>query len=204
MAKLLIPVVVLKRPRRITDVLAYAKSVLLALTDNAALAEPTVPLAVFDADIAALDAAHTRSLGRTKGLAAERNARLAAVLSDLERLRAYVQAVAARTAGGASALVTAAGMSVKRVGSHTKALLVARPGGVSGSARLVAKSAGDRASYEWQFRLDGESWSNLPPTRKASTVVSGLPPGRRVFFRCRALTKAGLGDFGGVVSLEVL
>jgi hypothetical protein len=94
-------------------------------------------------------------------------------------------------------------MSEKRVGSRTKGELTVRQGAVSGSADLFAKSAGDRASYHWQYGLDGETCTTLPQTTQAETTVSGLTPGTRYLFRVRALSVGGLGDWSDVVSLIV-
>ena len=127
----------------------------------------------------------------------------AGAAQQLDPLRASVQAAADASAEHASAIVERAGMSVKRPGLHTKPLLEARPGVVLGSARLIAKSAGDRASYAWQCSLDGASWLDLPPTRKAKADVHGFTQATRVFFRCRSFTSAGLGDWSQPVSLLV-
>ena len=122
---------------------------------------------------------------------------------NLDQLRASVQAAADAIAEHAPAVVERAGMSVKRPGLHAKARLEARKGVVSGSARLVAKSAGDRASYACQYGLDGTSWLDLPPTRKAKADVHGFTQATRVFFRCRSLRSAGLGDWSQSLSLLV-
>jgi hypothetical protein len=49
---------------------------------------------------------------------------------------------------------TSPGMSVRTAPVRTKSDLEAKPGSVSGSAKLVAKAAGHRASYEWQYSTD--------------------------------------------------
>lgn len=134
---------------------------------------------------------------------AARDARLATVWGELETLRVDVQGAARASAGEGAAITERAGMHVKRRPSPWTLPIDVRQGRVSGTVRILVKSAGDRVSYELQYSLDGERGFDLPPTRKASTEVSGLAPASRVFARCRVLSKDGLGDFGDVASTLV-
>ena len=188
------PIVALHIPRRIGATITFAKSVAAALTDNPALPSPTFPIATLQTDLLALDAAEALVLTRTRGTAESRDDKLAAVRVDLDSLRAYVQQVAD---------ANPAGMSVQKPGVHTKGEFVAKQGSVSGSVHLVAKAAGDRASYDWQYGTDAKSWTVAPPTLQAKTDIQGLVPATLYYFRVRSLTKAGLGDFSQVGSLIV-
>jgi hypothetical protein len=77
-------------------------------------------------------------------------------------------------------------------------------GTVSGSAKLVAASAGRRASYEWQYSTDGgKTWVMAPSTLQAKTTVTGLTPGATVDFRYRPVTKTGEGNWSQTVQLIV-
>jgi hypothetical protein len=74
----------------------------------------------------------------------------------------------------------------------------ARPGAVSGSAKVVAVSAGHRASYEWQYSIDGgKTWVTAPVTLQSKTTIAGFAPGSR------AVTKTGEGDWSQTVSLVI-
>ena len=80
----------------------------------------------------------------------------------------------------------------------------AKPGAVSGSAKVVAVSAGRRASYEWQHSLDGgKTWVTAPVTLQAKTTIAGFAPGATVLFKSRAVTKTGEGDWSQPVSLVI-
>jgi hypothetical protein len=80
----------------------------------------------------------------------------------------------------------------------------AKPGHVSGVATVVATSAARRASYEWQYSIDGgKTWVTGPATLQAETTVAGLVPGSTVQFKYRAVTKTGEGDWSQPVSLMV-
>ena len=81
---------------------------------------------------------------------------------------------------------------------------VVRQGEASGSAHAIVKAVDRRASYEWQYSLDGgKTWLQAPGTLKAQTVIGGLPVGATVAFRFRAITKKGEGDWSQAVSLVV-
>ena len=84
-----------------------------------------------------------------------------------------------------------------------KSGFIVKQGNVSGTARRIARAEGTRASYEWQYALDGETWLSLESTTQASQDVPGLVPGKVYFFRCRSLTRPGTSDGSQVVSLRV-
>ena len=183
--------------------LAFAKTVLVAMTGNAWFPSPFVPLATFEEHIAALDVAETAVLFRTKGNAEERNAKLRVVLADLERLRVYVQHLADGHKADGPAIIQSAGMSLKRVTHHDKPILEARQGDVSGSVVLYAKAMRGRCFNDWQYSHDRVNWLSLPSTLKSTTEVTGLPVGVPCFFRMRRSTKAGTGDWSDPVRLLV-
>jgi hypothetical protein len=47
------------------------------------------------------------------------------------------------------------------------------------------------------------SWTPVPETLKASTTIDSLPWAKVSYFRFRALTRTGKGDYSPVVSLLV-
>ena len=197
------PVVVLKLPRSASGVLFVAKLILSSMKDNPDLPSPTVPLDTLQAHIDALSTAEAFCLTRMKGAREDRDVKLLAVRCDLDSLRVYVLGVAFQHPADASAIFEGAGMNVKRLGSRSKGELEVREGRVSGSVDLIAKAAAKTASYEWQYSSDQELWIDLPPTLQARTVIHGLTPATRQFFRYRALLRGGQGDFGQVVSIIV-
>ena len=88
-------------------------------------------------------------------------------------------------------------------GSSERTLRGAQAGPGSGSVIVVAKAAGDRATYEWQYSRLGEPWIDVAPTRQAKKVLDGLVAGRVYQFRIRAVTRTGRSDFGDAVSFMV-
>jgi len=101
-------------------------------------------------------------------------------------------------------IVALSGLSVKKSSGHGKPHFEVNQGPVSGSVHIVARAERTRASYEWQYRLDGTTWTSAEDTVQADQWLYGLTRGVRCFFRYRARTKAGLGDWSEVVSSLVL
>ena len=191
--------------RRNNDRIHYARSVAAAIAGNPHFPSPTPTIAEFEARIDAADEAQARVLIGPIGSAAQRDAHLAAVRSGLDELRAYVQRVAdASSREEARAIIASAGMSVKRPGLHDKQPLVVKAGPVTGSVVVVAKAAGDRSTYEWQYAKAGEAWIDLEPTRQSQKVLAGLVAGSTYQFRVRSVTRTGRSDFGEVVSFLVV
>jgi hypothetical protein len=78
-------------------------------------------------------------------------------------------------------------------------LLSPESGPVPGTAHLVAKSAGHRSAYEWQYSLDQKTWTAMPVTLQAKTDVSGLTSGTTYAFRFRPVLKTGEATWSQVV-----
>jgi hypothetical protein len=193
----------LNEPRRIPEYIVYARAIANALANEPRIASPTPSLAVFEADVTALEAAEARALLRGTGRVATRNACWAKVRWELKSLRSYVQSVADSSPDDAAAVILRCGMSVKNVAGPAKEPWVVKPGPVPGSVHLYARAAKGRASYEWQYSLDGKLWTSLPPTTRADAKLQGLVVGRRHFFRYRYTSKGILSDWSDVVSLIV-
>jgi len=151
----------------------------------------------------ATDAANVHALSRAKGAREARDACLAELFDDLRALKAYVQTVADAHPQEAEAIIVSVGMSVKHPSPRNKPLFQAVNGRVWGQVHLIARWAGDRAVYSWQFGQDGVTWEDAPQTLQARTTLSGLTRGLTYWFRMRVLTKDGEGDFGEPVSLLI-
>ena len=62
--------------------------------------------------------------------------------------------------------------------------------------KLSTVSAGTRASYLWQYSIDGgKTWIDVPGTAQAKTTIAGWSRGTTVLFRYRTITKGGQSDF---------
>jgi hypothetical protein len=186
------------------DLIGKTSAILAAMTGNKSFPSPSPTLATVTSDSTALVSAQSVALTKAKGAAAERNVKLAIVVSDLKLLAAYVQGVADGDSATAISIIESAGMSVRKPRQTTpKQDLALKHGAVSGIVEVFAKAQGPRTSYEWQSSTDGKTWTALPTTIQAKTSITGLTPGTTIYVRHAVVTKTGVGDFGQVVSMMV-
>lgn len=181
----------------------YAALVTSAFKGNAAAPNPPVTPAVMKT---AVDAVLTMEAA-PKGTytAAQIRAKRLVVRQYLRQLREYAQTLvdAQTTYPDGVALIESLQMRVRVYTKPNKAELAARNTGVPGHVGLVAKAPKRRATYYWQYSVNGTTWIDLPDTMKARTAVIGLTVMQTHYFRFRTLTALGESDFSQVVSLLV-
>jgi hypothetical protein len=188
----------------VPELIGKTTSVVTAMTGNKWFPSPNPTLAVLTTDNNALEAAQTLAVTKAKGAAADRNTKRAVVLSDLKRMASYVEGVADANPDDAQAIIESAGLSVKKtVTPKPKQDLALKPGTISGAVKVVAKSAGPRTSYDWEWSTDQKTWTPLPSTIQARTTIQGLTAGTTIYVRHRAVTKTGVTDWGQIVSTMV-
>lgn len=198
------PTVTLHLPKNVAALILYALNIVQRLTENKSLPNPSPSVAAVTAAIDDLKAAQTAAIARTKGAVATRNEKRTALVAVLQQLRAYIQSVADANPANAASIIESAGVAQRKTTTHAARVFAAKPGTVSGVAKVVAKPAARRASYEWEYSTDGgKTWVPAPPTMQAKTSVAGLVPGATVQFKYRAVTKTGPGDWSEAVSLLV-
>jgi hypothetical protein len=198
-------IAVLKLSNKVNDVIAFAQAVATSMAAAKTTFPAPVPtITAFQADIASLVTSETAAMGRTKGAVETRNAKLEVVKGDLENLRSYVQTVAdAANPTNAAAIIESSGMNLRAVTLPDKSALKVRQGLVSGAVLLMAKAAGRRATYTWQYSSDQKTWTTLPQTLEAKTSLSGLTSATTYYFRVQALLRTGQGNWGEIVSFLV-
>jgi hypothetical protein len=142
---------------------------------------------------------------RTTGAVALRNAKKAALVTLLEQWRTYVQSTADASPENAANIIQSGGVALRRnpvrkfLGFHAKL------GTAPGSVKVVAPAAARRASYDWQYSVDGgKTWVALPHSLQAKTTVSGLPTMTTVQFRYFATVKAGEETWSQPISILVI
>lgn len=193
--------------RKIHDFIAKMRGISLNMANNVALfPTPNPSLATFNTNIDALEAAETATETRTRGSVEARNNAYDLVLDNVHNLLNYVQDLADNAADvdDALELIVKSGFDVKNLGVRVKPDFEARNGKISGSVELIAKSLGVRTAYEWQKSSDQTTWTGLPTTLQAKTVVSGLTTGATVYFRGRPVTKDGEGNWSQIVAIIVI
>ncbi len=137
--------------------------------------------------------------GTRKALLAARQA----VIDALNDLRAQVEAIARKQPPDVGkATIESAGLRVKKVAVRAKPRLEAQHGPISGTVVLVALAVAKYAMYFWQVSTDQRTWTDCPSSNTFSkTTLVGLTPGTLYYFRFRAQTAKGLGDWSAPVSL---
>ena len=188
---------------RVGEVLAFARHVASRLDGNAYFPSLPVPLPKLLADIDALEAAEVAARRRTRGAAAERDARRATVVFDLEQEKVYVETGANQHGEDALAVVASSGFDAKKTGAQRKWVFEAEQGERSGEVSLKAPRTNRTASYEWQRSTDGTTWVDLQGTGYAQTVATGLTPSVLYFFRYRTLLRAVLSDWSDPITFRV-
>ena len=197
-------IVVLKLPTRVPALITYAAGIQKALTGNPSFPTITPSLATISAAIADLQTAETAALARTKGAVVTRDEKRTALVQLLQQLKGTIQTTADANVETGASIITSAGVAVKKTVVRSPRVFGAKPGAVTGTAKLVAASAGHRASYEWEYSTDGgKTWVTAPATLQAKTTVAGLTVGTAVQFRNRPVTKTGEGNWTQPVSLIV-
>jgi hypothetical protein len=194
---------VLDLPKRINVLITYASGVVTGMTGNANFPSPSPALAVVATAISEMQTAETAALARTKGAAATRNAKRAVLVTMLQSLRMYVQSIADQNAENGPAIIQSAGMAVKKTATRLPRVFAALAGANSGTVKLVAPSAGHRASYDWQYSTDGKTWIDLSSTLQAKTTMTGQTPGTVLQFRYRSVIKTGEADWSTPVTFTV-
>jgi hypothetical protein len=196
--------VALAMPRPVPAFVVYARNVVERITGNAYFPTPVPTPAAIAKAVDDLQVAETAVLTRVKGAVPVRNQKRAALVALLERLRGYVQTVADADPANAAAIAVSSGLAVRKTTPRKPHVFAARPGPLTGTAKLVAAFAGPHASYEWQTSVDGgKTWVAAPVTIQAKTTIAGLVPGATVQFRYRPVTRAGEGNWSEPVSLIV-
>jgi hypothetical protein len=193
----------LNLPKPVPALITFANSVVHAMTNHPAFATPSPTLAAVTAAIADLQSAETGAIGRAKGAVATRNEKRVVLVSLLVQLKAYVQSTADADADNSASIIQSSGIAVRKSTVRTPRVFAATQGALSGEVKLITKAASNRASYDWQYSVDGgKTWVDAPSTLQAKTTVSGLAAGTTVQFRYRAnhqdrgggLQSAGVSD----------
>jgi hypothetical protein len=196
--------VVRKLPGPVPRFLEYVRAILAAMAGNPHFPAPNPPLATITASASGLESAQAATKTRAPGSIAMRDTAHKQVIDQVHLLLGYAQQVADASPDQAAEIIASGGMRARTQTGPTKPPFAVKPGPISGSARLAAKAAGLRAAYDWEFSIDGgKTWTTVPTTLQAKTVVTGLPVATSVMFRFRAVIKGGAADWSQPVSLLV-
>ena len=193
----------LKLPTKVPDYIIAVRGILEA-GNELQLPGAAPVLAQLAVALDELDEAHVASQAGTRGTIPARDAKQNVVRSILNEYRAVVQKAADANPEEAASLIERARLFVRAPSSREKVPFEAENGSVSGQAKLAVLSAGDNATYYFEFSPNGgKTWNGRPGVKQAETTIDGLPIGEVVQFRYRALTRAGTSDWSDVISLLI-
>ena len=71
-------------------------------------------------------------------------------------------------------------------------------------AAVVAAAINFQQQSRYHLPDDGVTWVDLARTMRADTKIAGLVAGIRYWFRCRTLTKEGVGDGNAPPPVEIV
>ncbi len=210
-SKLRVHVVIGASANRYSTLLMRSRVILNAMSSaSAQLPAPNPTMAVFGAQVQALDTAQLAMTTRAAGTKETRNEKAEIVFSSLESLQQYVQGLCDATPSQATTLIAAAGMRARERVAVTKPELGVKvgvlPGTVSLSANRSQLVGAKRAScvFAWEYSLDGgKTWVAMGPTSVSRTSMTGLPSATTVSFRVSASTTKVAGAWSQVVTLLV-
>jgi hypothetical protein len=184
--------------------MATAKAIVAAMTGNAAFATPDPQLAAVTTAVTELQAAQTSVKLRKPGAVQDRNEKRKTLTTLLEHLKSYIQRTADSNSDTAATVIKSAAVGVRQAVIRQKQTFTVKEGPVSGSVKLTTASVASRASYEWEYSLDGgKTWVVMPPTLQAKASIQGLPVTATAFFRSRAVTRTGAQDWTQPLSIVV-
>ena len=161
---------------------------------------PPVDLVTFLAQITDLDTKQQGVKNRSVTAATRDKARDLAYASA-ESLRVYVAGLATVSPESAVTLAEDAAMKVASDAKRGKPLLGIKQGPHSGIALLAANVGllvtfkGGRF-FNWEWSIDGKTWTAVPSTPNGKTTISGLPALTLCYFRVSVTgVKTGQGPW---------
>lgn len=182
-------IAVLEIPTKVPDAIQFAKTIYKSMNNNPNSPNSSTRLNTLNTNIGVLDTTQTGvSTKPPLNTVFTRDVALEAVKTDLRILQKDVQTIAYQNTSKAEALINSAGMKIKKSGTRDRRQNFVKDGSVEGTILLTAEGAG---AHQWQQRPDaGETIIHLDTTLTSTTVVTGLVPGERVWFR-NCLISAG-------------
>jgi hypothetical protein len=207
-----IRVVLNLKTAKVPALLPQAKAIYNAFeTNKTQLPTPPVPLATLLLQIQDLDTAEQATVTKTKGTVPVRNAKRTVLVTSLESLRMYVQSLCDANPEQAATIAAAASMFTAKVAVRDKPILQARQGPQSGIVLLIAnatlligRGVRKKATFNWEMSADGgKTWTPLPSTPIATTIVTGLTPLTTYAFRVSVTVSKTVGEWSQAVTLLV-
>ena len=184
----------------------FARAVVVAMTGNAHFPTPSPALSVITTDANNLEAAHTAAQTRAKGTSPHMHAMAKVLELSLQALANYVENIANADPNNAEAIITSAGMEMKKTGLQNPRVLHV-VASAKGQVTLTCPASRD-ASYRWDVATGDPTieanWKMLIEVRQSKHIQNGLISGTYYHFRVWTLAIKGLQPVSQVISTMVL
>ena len=190
-------------PTRTGERLQFSKHVLTCLTGNIYITKTNPSLKDYEAHINDFDNAETLVQTGGIGTVDDRDEKMDIVIQDMRLLKECVQHAADADPPHAVQIIESSGFAVRKVGNAVKVDFDVRRGDNAGEVLLIAKAAGNNATYQWEISEDGTNFTLLSPTNVAKALVTGLVIGKKYWFRCKSLVKGKWSDYSVTLSFIV-
>jgi hypothetical protein len=169
-------------------------------SDTTTFASVQATAAAVQKQIVVVDDAETQAKKRIPGAAAARNTQRALLVTMLESGLAQVQAIADASPDYDTAVkvLQTAGFPIAIVPSRTKEVLTVKQGPQAGSVELSANATALKTSkykkscFNWQFTLDGKTFTTMASTPTSKTSLASLTPLTTVGFRVSVTDSSGI------------
>jgi len=149
---------------------------------------------------------------KAKGLKTLRNTKRDALWTAMGLIKAYVQSLSdTMSAENGAALIQATGLVVAVAGKRVKAVLTAKLTTVAGVVHLEANASTllgssarrKKAYFNWQYSLDGKTWTSVPATNYARVDITGLTALTTYSFRVGVTVGSVVGEWSQPVTILV-
>ena len=193
--------------RTVALLLLFGRNVVTMMTGNPAFTTPFPTLASVTTALDTLETTAEAALDRSRQAIANRNAAMAAVLSLLRQLAAYVQS---HSVGDVAVLISSGFEPVKGstpIGPlQTPYTAILRQGPTSGSIRARNPKIKGAYSYNWRVALASAPTVFLQEvqTTAARYTFEGLTPGQTYIVQVSAVGAAGETSWSAITSMMVV
>ena len=178
-----------------------AKVIIFNMTGNEYFVSPTPALKEISKLADELQTAYEASRDSGKEETAFMNAKAFELVTELNVLSNYVEAVANNDTEIGDVIIFSAGMDVKRTTNRQEQQFAVKNLEHSGFVFITSKIE-RRASYVWQYSLDQVTWTDCNITRASSITIKELTPGSLYYFRVAVVTEEQ-GPWQGPISIIV-
>ncbi|MCO6500618.1 MAG: fibronectin type III domain-containing protein [Vicingus serpentipes] len=168
-----------------------ARFVVKSMSNNVYFPKPYPKLATITEKAAALQEAYTASRDAGKELTSAMHAKEFELEIAMIALGNYVQNIANNDNEIGDVIIYSAGMEVRKPNGSLNKTFAVQNTTNEGRVKLHTKSEG-RVAYIWEYSSDQEEWIQAGVTTQAATIINGLTPGKRYYFRV-ATAKAEQG-----------